>query len=100
MKPWIKALALIGVTLAWAGIFACVIFPKGARLDYLTEVLLLVLLVAVPLFLIIFGFRVLKGQQRNLLYKALLFPAFLISLLPAAILLCLMAVVLFLPTRN
>jgi hypothetical protein len=100
MKSWIKALALVAMTSAWAGIFACVIFPKESRLDYLTEVLLLVLVVAIPLFLIVFGFRVLKGQQRNLLYKALLFPAFVISLLPAAILLCLMAVLLFVPARN
>lgn len=100
MKTWIKALGLIAVTSAWAYIFASVIFLKQPRGDYVTEIILLVLLVAIPLFLIIFGFQVLKGQQRNLLYKALLFPTFVISLLPAVILLCLLGVVLFLPARH
>jgi hypothetical protein len=77
---------------------ARIIFSKGAlsdsqSLDFMFGLAVLI----VPLLLPVFGFRILRGQQRSLLYKLLLFPAFVFSLLPAVVLLCLLLVVLFVP---
>ena len=93
----LKALAVIAASLFWFYGFGSVIYTKGSRLSGSTEVVLSILLLAAPVVLPLLGFFLLKGQPRDLPYKSLLFPAFIISLFPAVIFLCVAGVVLFVP---
>jgi hypothetical protein len=92
-----KALALIAASLLWFYGFGCCVFTKGSPLSGSTEVVVSILLLAAPLVLPLLGYFLLKGQPRDLRYKSLLFPAFIVSLLPAVIFLCVAGVVLFVP---
>jgi hypothetical protein len=91
-----KALALFAVSLLWFYGFGTVC-NKGSQLGDSTEVVISILLLVAPIVLPLLGFLLLKGQPRDLSYKSLLFPAFIVSFLPAAIFLCLAGVILFVP---
>jgi hypothetical protein len=98
MNLALQSLALVAASLASFYGMARIVFSKGAladsqSLDFMFGLAVLIL----PLLLPIVGFRILRGQRRSLLYKLLLFPAFVFSLLPAVVLLCLLLVVLFVP---
>ena len=92
-----KAFALIAASVLWFWGFGSCVFTKGSPLSGSTEVFVGILLLAAPIVLPLSGFFLLKGQTRDLCYRSLLFPAFIFSLLPAVIFLCVVGVVLFVP---
>jgi hypothetical protein len=93
----LKPAALIGASMLWFYGFGIVISSKSSPFSGSTELVVSILLLAAPVVMPLLGFFLLKGQPRDLWYKSVLFPAFLVSLLPATISLCAVGVLLFVP---
>src|SRR5271154_3534002 len=98
MKPREKAVGLISASIAWIYLFGCFASRKDDPFEsQFINYALGGFVFAAPLILPFFGFRLVRGQQRTILYKTFLFPAFVLSLVPAAIFLFLFGVLIFVP---
>ena len=98
MKPREKAIGLLSASIAWIYLFGCFSSRKDDPFEsqFLNYALGGFVFVA-PLILPVLGYFLVRGQQRTILYKTFLFPAFVLSLVPAAIFLFLFGVLIFVP---
>ena len=98
MKPREKAIGLIAASIAWVFLFGEF---SGRKDDPFTSQFLNYafggFVMIAPLILPVLGFLLVRHQQRTVLYKTFLFPAFVMSLVPAAIFLFLFGVLIFVP---
>ena len=93
MSPTTKARALIATSVGWFFLFGSFAGRKDNPFESESlNIVLGALAMVIPFFLPWFGFRLLRGQPRTSDYKVLLFPAFVISLLPLSIFLFLIGV--------
>ena len=94
MKALLIAIALIIVSLLCLYGFAWLAFRKGVHVSEAVDNKVGVAVLVSSVFLPIASFWCLRGQRGTASYRLLLFPAFLISLAPAVIILCAVLVVL------
>ena len=94
MKAAVTAIALVGASLLCLYGFAWLAFSKGVRISDGMDTAVGVTVLVSSALLPVGGFLSLRGQRGSAAYRTLLFPAFLISLAPAVIVLCALLVVL------
>jgi cytochrome bd-type quinol oxidase subunit 2 len=94
MNSIVKASVLIVISLLCLYGFAWLAFSKGVRVSEAVDNTVAVLVLLSAVLLPILAFLLLRGQRGSPSYRALLFPAFLVSLAPAVIILCAVLVAL------
>jgi hypothetical protein len=87
MKPLLKAVLLAAMSLLCLYGFAWLNFRKGIRFSSTVDSIIVALILCSAVALPILGYLSLRRRQAAAPYQALLFPAFLISLSPAVIIL-------------
>ncbi len=93
----IRALMLVAGTVLWFGGFL-VVFSKNSPVKGAMAVVLFSILFAATVVLPYLGLLLLRGKQHDFLFKSLLVPAFVVSLLPGIAFLGLAGLVMFGPT--
>lgn len=94
MKSAFTAIVLIGASLLCLYGFASVVFSKGVRVSAAVDNTVAVAVLVGSALLPVAGFLSLRAQRSSPDGRKLLFPVFLISLVPAVIVLCAVLVVL------
>lgn len=94
MKVLLIAIALVVASLLCLYGFAWLAFSKGVRVSEAVDNTVGVAVLVSSVLLPVIGFLCLRGQRGTASYRVFLFPAFLISLAPAVIILCAVLVVL------
>ena len=94
MKSPIKSMLLIAASLLCLYGFAWLAFSKGVHISDTVDTAVGVAVLLSSLALPVAGFRSLRGHRGTPWYRTLVFPAFLISLAPAVIILYAILVVL------
>jgi hypothetical protein len=87
MKPLPRAVLLVAMSLFCLYGFAWLNFRKGIRFSYTVDSIIAALILFGAVALPALGYLSLRRRQSAAPYQALLFPAFLISLFPAVIIL-------------
>ena len=94
MKAALIAIALVVDSLLCLYGFAWLAFSKGVRVSEATDNTVGMVVLVSSMVLPLLGFVSLSGARGTVSYRVLLFPAFLVSLVPAVIIPCAILVAL------